>query len=209
MNYFGTLYKGLRLVKRRICKQIFHIITSIKFKGNNVQYHDFITNGSPYVSVAKGGSMTIGLNFCMNNGMYGNPIGCNQPCTFFVDTKCKLSIGNNVGISQTSLLSYDSIEIGNNVKIGGGTHIYTTDFHSLNPKYRCLSSEDYRHRKCAPVIIKDNAFIGARSIILKGVTIGKNSIIGAGSVVTKSIPDNQIWAGNPARFIKNVSFIAD
>ena len=53
-------------------------------------------------------------------------------------------------------------------------------------------------------MIKDNAFIGAHSIILKGVTIGENSIIGAGSVVTKSVPDNQIWAGNPARFIRNI-----
>ena len=50
-------------------------------------------------------------------------------------------------------------------------------------------------------ICKD-AFIGARSIICNAVTIGENSIIGAGSVVTKDIPANEIWAGNPARFIK-------
>lgn len=59
-------------------------------------------------------------------------------------------------------------------------------------------------RASAPVIIEDNAFIGARSIILKGVTIGANSIIGAGSVVTKSIPANEIWAGNPAKFIRKI-----
>lgn len=55
-----------------------------------------------------------------------------------------------------------------------------------------------------PVTIKENAFIGAHSTILKGVTIGKNSIIGACSVVTKNVPDNEIWAGNPAKFVKKI-----
>ena len=54
------------------------------------------------------------------------------------------------------------------------------------------------------VKIKNNVFIGAKYIILKGVTIGENSVVGAGSVVTKSIPANQIWAGNPAKFIRNL-----
>ena len=52
------------------------------------------------------------------------------------------------------------------------------------------------------VTIKENAWIGARTIICQPVTIGKNAVVGAGSVVTKDIPDNQVWAGNPARFIK-------
>lgn len=207
MNAISIIYKGIRSIKRRIYRTVYHLITSIKLKGNNVKYSSFKTNGIPFVSVARGGTMVIGSNFSMNNNMHGNPIGCNQPCTFFVDTNCRISIGDNVGISQASLLSYEAIEIGNNVKIGGGVHIYTTDFHSLNPVYRAITTEDFNHRKSSSVIIKDNAFIGARSTILKGVVIGENSIVGAGSVVTKSIPDNQIWAGNPARFIKNVQLI--
>ncbi|WP_262710533.1 acyltransferase [Dinghuibacter silviterrae] len=55
----------------------------------------------------------------------------------------------------------------------------------------------------APVKIGDNVFIGMDSIILKGVTIGSNVVVAAGSVVARDIPDNQIWGGNPAKFIRN------
>lgn len=56
----------------------------------------------------------------------------------------------------------------------------------------------------AEVYISEGAFIGAHSIILKGITIGKNSVIGAGSVVTQDIPNDEVWAGNPAKFIKKL-----
>ena len=52
------------------------------------------------------------------------------------------------------------------------------------------------------VLIKENAFIGCNSVICKSVTIGRNAIVGASSVITKDIPDNEVWAGNPARFIR-------
>ena len=52
------------------------------------------------------------------------------------------------------------------------------------------------------VHIKEYAFIGAHTIICKPVTIGRGAIVGAGSVITKDIPDNEIWAGNPARLIR-------
>jgi len=51
-------------------------------------------------------------------------------------------------------------------------------------------------------VIQEGAFVGASSIILKGVTIGKHSIVAAGSVVSKSIPAGEIWGGNPAKFIR-------
>lgn len=155
--------------------------------------------------VSHGGKkMSIGENFSINNGIKGNPIGCYERCTFFVDKGAVLTIGDNVGISQTALICHKSISIGDNVKIGGGVCIYDTDFHSLDSEIR-RSKKDIKHRVEKPVIIHDNVFIGAKSIILKGVEIGENSIIGAGSVVTKSVPANQIWAGNPAHFIRNLT----
>lgn len=172
-------------------------------KCNGINFKDFKTNGIPYIMVARGGKFEIGTNFKMNNNIKGNPIGSYRKCTLFVDKNAELKIGNHVGISQTALICHKSITIGNFVKIGGGVSIYDTDFHSLNPEIR-KSKDDIKHRAEKPVVIKDNAFIGAHSIILKGVTIGENSIIGAGSVVTKSVPANQIWAGNPAQFIRNL-----
>ena len=52
------------------------------------------------------------------------------------------------------------------------------------------------------VVLNDRCFIGCGSIICNPVTIGRNAVVGAGSVVTKDIPDNEVWAGNPAKFIK-------
>jgi acetyltransferase-like isoleucine patch superfamily enzyme len=174
------------------------------FWGNNIRHKDFDTSGIPYVSVAIGGSCSIGKNLLMNNGVRGNPIGCYERCTFFVDKGAKLSIGNNLGISQAAIICHSNISIGNNVKIGGGVCIYDTDFHSLDSKLRSNISTDYPNKITIPVSIHDNAFIGAHSLILKGVIIGENSIIGAGSVVTKPVPANQIWAGNPAKFIRQL-----
>jgi acetyltransferase-like isoleucine patch superfamily enzyme len=179
-----------------------HLYCTILFYGQNVSFKKFKTEGIPYVSVANGGKCSIGSDLRMNNKLSSNPIGCPQPCLFFVDKQAVLTIGNNLGISQAAIICHLSITIGDNVKIGGGVSIYDTDFHCLLPEMRKDPNQDLKYKEKKPVIIKNNAFIGAHSIILKGVTIGENSVVGAGSVVTKSIPDNQVWAGNPAKLIK-------
>lgn len=199
----NLVYKSIRWLYDKIAHIVDTSICWWLFKGNNAHIKSFRTKGIPYVMVAMGGQLSIGENFSMNNGIKGNPIGCYSKCTFFVDRNATLTIGHHVGISQTALICHKAITIGNYVKIGGGVKIYDTDFHSLNPQIR-KSKEDIKNRLERPVIIHDNAFIGAYSIVLKGVEIGENSIIGAGSIVTKSIPANQIWAGNPAKFIKNI-----
>ena len=111
-----------------------------------------------------------------------------------------LNIGNNVGISNSVITAYKSITIEDDVLIGAGCLITDSDHHPLNYEDRINGSEP----KSAPILIKEGSFVGANSIILKGVTIGKHSVIGAGSVVTRSVPDGELWAGNPAKFIKRV-----
>lgn len=200
LNY---IYRAVRKAKRFLSRFIDKQICLLILKGNNIQFSSIKTSGYPYVNVFKGGKISIGKEFSMHNIVDGNPIGVYQKCTLVVYPGCSIRIGDNVGISQTALIAMADIQIQNNVKIGGGTCIYTSDFHSLDPQTR-TSKNDMKQRKCAPIVIGDNVFIGAHCIILKGVTIGQNSIIGAGSVVTKSIPANQIWAGNPAKFIRNI-----
>lgn len=115
-----------------------------------------------------------------------------------------LSIGNNSGISNTAITVAESVNIGKHVFIGAGCKIYDTDFHPIEAEFRFGPNADNSMTKTKPIVIEDGAFIGGHSIILKGAHIGENSVIGAGSVVTGSIPPNEVWAGNPARFIKQI-----
>jgi acetyltransferase-like isoleucine patch superfamily enzyme len=202
---FVWLFKCIRRALVLCSDSINYPLCKLLFYGQNVQHGNFKTEGLPYVSVAFGGKCTIGDGCDMNNKLSSNPIGRPQPCVFFVDREARLTIGKNVGLSQAALICHLSITIGNNVKIGGGVCIYDTDFHSVFPEIRRIPELDLVNKIKMPVVIKDNAFIGAHSTILKGVTIGENSVVGACSVVTKSIPDNQIWAGNPAKLIKILS----
>lgn len=62
-----------------------------------------------------------------------------------------------------------------------------------------------RHNVYAkPILIKQNAWIGAAAVILAGITVGENAIVAAGAIVTKDVPDNAIVGGNPAKIIRNI-----
>lgn len=102
-------------------------------------------------------------------------------------------IGNNVTI-KCGVQIWDGIEIEDDVFIGANV-TFTNDKYpkSKNPNWTLLKTR-----------ICKGASIGAGSTILPGITIGANAIIGAGSVVTKSIPDNELWLGNPARFVRKI-----
>lgn len=183
-----------------------HFATSLIMHSNNVRRGSFHTNGIPIIEVPRknGGKIIIGNNLHMNNGCAANNIGFTSRCVLSVVGGSTICIGENVGMSQTVLHAVGAdITIGRNTLLGGGVKIYSTDFHSLNYKDRRDPEDaDINNRKSAPVVIGDDCFIGAGTIILKGVTIGDRTIIGAGSVVVKSIPSDCIAAGNPCRIMK-------
>jgi acetyltransferase-like isoleucine patch superfamily enzyme len=113
----------------------------------------------------------------------------------------KLNIANNVYINHYSIIDcHHSIDIGEGVKIG--PYCYIGDFdHDVglsDSNNTSIESDGI----ALPVTIKKNAWLGANVTVLKGVTIGEGAVIGAGSVVTKDVPPNAIFAGNPAKLIK-------
>lgn len=197
------LFKASRKIFYLLTKQIYTPCAKIIFLLNGVNFgRKLKVRGFLKVNVTRKGSCVIGNNLSVNSGNNHNVIGRQQKTIFWVDGK--LLIGNNTGISGTAIICNFDIQIGNNVKIGGNSVIYDTDFHSLDVDIRNDKTKDKKNAKCGKVIIKNNVFIGAHSTILKGVTIGENSIIGSCSLVSKNIPSNEIWAGNPIKFIKKI-----
>ena len=195
---------ALRKAKSIVLRELYTPIAKIIFHLNGVKVGDGLhVNGIIQVLVTRRGRVTIGDGLRLNSGQKFNVIGRQQKCIFWVEGS--LTIKNNAGLSSTAIICNHQITIGNNVIIGGNTVIYDTNFHSLDPKLRCDSTKDRPSAKWGAVIIEDNVFIGAHTTILKGVTIGENSVIGACSVVSKNIPANEIWAGNPAQFIRKIN----
>lgn len=129
----------------------------------------------------------------------------------YAESCTKISIGSNVVIRPGSFLFADpsanggGIVIEDKVLIGAGVHIYTNN-HRFSDTSVLIFDQGY-----PPSTEKDSVYlltgcwIGAGSIILPGVTVGRNSVIGAGSIVTKSIPEFVVAAGNPARIIRTLA----
>jgi len=105
-----------------------------------------------------------------------------------------------------------SVMVERNVLISYACIIADSDNHSLYPELRINDlanwmngrRHDWTHSAMAPIRICEGAWIGARSIILKGVTIGAGAVVGMGSVVTRDVPPRTVVAGNPARVIHEV-----
>lgn len=153
----------------------------------------------------KKGQLIIGDYFSCNNKLMSNSVGIFQPCFFNISASgSKIIIGNNVGISGTTINATTTITIGDNTIIGSGCLITDTDSHPILAAERNLPDWP-NYTKSKPIVIGKNVFIGARSIVLKGVTIGDGAVVGAGSVVTKDVPAYTIVAGNPAKVIKTIN----
>jgi maltose O-acetyltransferase len=113
----------------------------------------------------------------------------------------RITLGENIWINNNFVViaEGEGIEIGANTLIGTNCQIVDSDFHDLNPNKRMGGKA-----KTAKVSIGKNVFIGSNVVVLKGVKIGDNTVIANGSVVTKSIPENVIAGGVPAKMIRSL-----
>ncbi|MCF7641619.1 acyltransferase [Acinetobacter johnsonii] len=113
----------------------------------------------------------------------------------FIKIGKKTFINNNI----TIIADRSSITIGDECLIGPNVCIFDSNFHGLEIENRLNGNYE-----CAPVFIGDQVFIGANVTILKGVSVGDGAVIGNGSVVVKNIPPKTVFAGVPAKLIKEL-----
>lgn len=148
-----------------------------------------------------GGRITIGGD-CLVEGSLVTETG-----------EAHISVGNNTFVGgQTLIDCIRAVSIGDDVLISFGCLITDSDNHNILYEtrkndlrdWRRDQSHDWNATPTAPVRIEKGAWLGARSIILKGVTVGEGAVVGAGSVVTKDVPPYTVVAGNPARVVKEI-----
>lgn len=156
--------------------------------GRNCKFHGFAM-----FYRTPGSEIYFGHNSTFNSSHSSNLIGVNRPCIISTQKPgATIKVGNNCGFSGTVISCAKSIKLGNNVRCGANTLMTDTDWHTDDPR----TSPD------AEIIIGDNVWLGEGVKILKGVTIGSGALIAAGSIVTKDVTSNCLYAGIPAKFIK-------
>ena len=160
---------------------------------------------NPQIKIGKNSTIKYSSEFKLTGGAK-LVIGSN--CTikensYFLLTKPNpyLQIGDYVGIGRNCYIAIkDHLEIGSYTRIGPNVTILDQD-HTYEKSDLIMN----QHADIQKVKIGKDVWIGANAIVLKGITIGDGAILGAGSVVTKDIPPYEIWAGVPAKFIKERS----
>lgn len=198
------LYPKTKEIFYKWYNHIFFILNDVQYGKNMNVYNKIHIRGY--------GKILIGNNFTFTSGSCINPICRDTKGVFYTTSKkAIIEIGNNVGISSSCLWAKEHIIIRDNVNIGGDCIIMDNDAHPINYLLRRVNNvietdmDIYNEEiKTSPIVIEDDVWIGARTIILKGVHIGARSIIAAGSVVTKDIPADVIAGGNPCVFIRSL-----
>jgi len=133
--------------------------------------------------------------------LYGCSVGDNTKIGTFVEIQKNAFVGKKCKISSHTFIC-EGVTVGDNCFIGHGVMFINDNFpRAVTGKGEVEKDEDWKAR-LVKTIVADNVSVGSNATILGGIQIGTNAVIGAGSVVLKDIPPGEIWAGNPARFIR-------
>ena len=154
--------------------------------------HDYNINTRPHDSIARERIIRQLL------GKVGDNVSITQP--FYCDYGTYIEVGNNFYTNfHCTILDAGGVKIGHNVLLAPNVGLYTVG-HPLDADLRSQCYEDAQ-----PIIIGNNVWVGAQSIILGGVTIGDDVVIGAGSIVTKDIPSHSLAMGAPCRVVREIT----
>jgi len=133
--------------------------------------------------------------------LYGCTIGDGTRLGTFVEIQKGASVGANCKISSHTFVC-EGVAIGDGVFVGHGVMFTNTILPRATNEAGGLQTEaDW---EMVRTIVEDRVSIGSGSVILCGITLGRDAVIGAGAVVTKDVPAGEVWVGNPARFLRKV-----
>jgi len=192
---------------RKIISKIY--IFYISHSKNIIIAGKLYINGLPLIDVRNGARIEFGDKVTLHSINKGYHLNMHSSVKLFAEGEdTLLKIGKNTFIAGTCIHAYKLISIGNNCLIAANCQIIEGNGHDLsfpNVENRIHTSG----MDCIkPIIIEDNVWICANTVILPGVRIGNGSIITANSVVTKDIPAMVIAGGNPAIIIKDYNNVS-
>ena len=160
-----------------------------------------VFKGTPVIEISNGGQIIVEAGVTLNSSNRGYHLNMHSPVKLFVDRPgARIIIGAGSRLHGACLHAYSAITIGKRCLIAANTQIIDGSGHDLS--FGAVEQRIFTGGDSRPIVLEDDVWVGANTLILPGVTIGKGSVIGAGSVVTKAIPPMVVAAGNPARIIK-------
>jgi len=194
------LYRFQKYLKQCIASVLVRIylrMCGVKF-GKNLCIYSF-----PICYRNSRATIKLGSNVTIYNKLSENMAGISHRTVLCAQSpdSC-IHIGNNVGISGAILFCVEEITIEDNVLLGVNVKIYDSDFHPIHTVSR--RNKDVSAIKKGRILICKDAWLGAESMVLKGVTIGSGAVVAARSVVTRDVAPGTIVAGVPAREIGKV-----
>jgi acetyltransferase-like isoleucine patch superfamily enzyme len=196
----------------RTTKRLFHRANNVYLK-IRLSYvdglaisDDVVFDGTPIIEITEGATVSIGNCTTINSSNVGHHINMHSPVKLLADRHgASITIGNKTRIHGTCIHAYKSVTIGDNCLIAANCQIIDSNGHELsfdNVENRINTSSDGK-----PIVIEDCVWLGANTIVLPGVRIGRGSIVAAGSVVVNDVPPMVIAAGNPARTVRTAEQI--
>lgn len=195
---FNNMKKIQRLffaLKNKIIRKIIGLFENIEMT-TSVSFKNY-----PHIGIHPKAKVVIGKNTTINSSNYGYHINMHSKCKLYADREdAIIEIGENCRIHGTCIHAYKHIKIGDNCLIAANTQIIDGNGHQLcmdEPHKRLVLTDEGKD-----IIIADNVWIGANSVILGGTHIGEGAVIAAGSVVKGNIPPKSIYGGNPAVLIR-------
>jgi acetyltransferase-like isoleucine patch superfamily enzyme len=175
----------------------------LSYYGVETKYGYVRLEGFPIIRKTEGSRIILEKGCTLVSKSKYNYAGINHPVILATLTSSAVIKIGKVGISGSSICAATGISIDDYSGLGANSSIYDTDFHPINANDR-RNQQSILDAISKPVVIGKDVWVAANAIILKGVTIGDGAVIGAGSVVTSNISEKAIYAGNPAKKIKEL-----